>query len=232
MKLFSFLVLFLCLAQISHAQKQGSLLTDNELKGKVKKVTKLLFLNGKSETDTLQQPDITTLEFDEKGNMHKEIRLGSQFPFYRIDYRYNTNNTITGKKYDSDRDLVGGFTYKYDDSGNLIEIKREGTIFGPPRQIFKNDAEGHPTEIDNYVDDNTLGSRILIKYNENGLKSAQSSYKINGQLNRSESYTYDTLKNLIRCESYYPNGYLEEKQVFTDSDWDQNDNWYVRTIVI
>ena len=122
-------------------------------------MTKLIFLDGKSKTDTLQQPDITTLEFDEKGNMLKEIRLGSKFPFYKINYRYNINNTITGKKYDTDGDFVGGFTYKYDDSGNLIEIKREGMIFGPPRQIFKNDAEGHNIEIVNFVDDNVISSK-------------------------------------------------------------------------
>ncbi|HEY4195036.1 MAG TPA: hypothetical protein VGM63_05850, partial [Mucilaginibacter sp.] len=164
-------------------------------------------------------------------NILKETHFGDKILFYKIDYLYGSNEII-GKKFDSDGDFVGGFTLKYDKYGNETEIVREGSIFGPPRQVFKNDTNGHSMEIDNYIDDNTLGSKTLIEYNKDGLKSAQGSYKINGQINSSESYTYDTLKNLKKYERYYANGYLDENQVFNYNDWDQSGNWHVKTVVV
>src|ERR1700761_917238 len=181
MKLTTILIALLYLAQISNAQKPGALLTDNELKGKVKKVTKFLFLGGKGETDTLQQPDIIIQEFDQKGNMVKEIHKGNKFPHYRISYHYNEDRTITAKKYDSDGDEIGGFTYQYDDADNLVEIKREGTIFGPLREIFKNDGMGRHAEVNHFIDDNIIGSKTYIEYSENGLNNIQKTYRANGQ---------------------------------------------------
>ena len=230
MKPFFISAVLLCLALISNAQKQGAFLKENDLKGKVKKVNVLLYTDRESETDTSHAPFITILEFDEKGNLTKETRPGNKIISYKIDYRYNSNNTITGKKRDSDGDLVGGITFRYDKLGSLIEIKRENSMAGPPRQIFKNDDKGNCTEIDNFIDDDVIGSKTFITYGENGLKNSRKTYSIKGGITGSEAFDYDSLQNLVEYKQYFPNGYLLEKQLFSNRNRDQNDNWQLRII--
>ena len=230
MKPFFLSAVLLCLALFSNAQKQGAFLTENDLKGKVKKVNVFLYTDRDSETDTSRAPFITILEFDQKGNLTKETRPGNKIISYKIDYRNNSDNTITGKKHDSDGDLIGGITFRYDSLGSLIEIRRENSMAGPPRQTFKNDDKGFCTEIDNFVDDEVIGSKTLITYGENGLKKSRKTYGVKGEIMDSESFDYDSLKNIVEYRQYFPNGYLSEKQLFSDRNRDQNDNWQLRII--
>jgi hypothetical protein len=167
--------------------------------------------------------NIEKYKYDSHGNKTEYSRypgsISAQAAYQKIS-KYNDMNLVTEE---SGYDGVEHFTnnYKYDNEGELIEIRyMKNSILGEKRVFNKN---GSSTTVSIYNSAGVLSSKLLLKYDEHKNLVEEAVYGVNQSELEKKTYNYDNNKNLKEeakykldkitlktCYNYNANGDLVE----------------------
>jgi hypothetical protein len=167
--------------------------------------------------------NIEKYKYDSHGNKTEYSRYAgstdSQAAYQKIS-KYNDRNLVYEE---SGYDGVEHFTnnYKYDDQGELLEIRyMKNSVLSEKRVFSKN---GKSTLVTIYNGTGVLSSKLVLRYDERKNLVEEAVYGINQSELEKKTYNYDDNKNLTEeakykldkvtlktCYNYNPNGDLIE----------------------
>ncbi|WP_259069385.1 hypothetical protein HDF24_14155 [Mucilaginibacter sp. X4EP1] len=229
-------IAFICfVTQIAFAQIKVTDISENGLKGKVKKVIEYTYRGGEN-LDTLGTPEKRIRNFDEKGNQIDEViydksgNLMTKFVF-----EYPKDKTIIKNQYDANNKLQCKYTFKYDPRGNEIEFDtyaNNPSIKTDAKMVFVYDANQNRIEEDSYIDGSHQTERAIFFYNEKNQKIEEDRALFFTQAIKNEKiiFSYDDLGNQIKSETFDSNDKLTGSTEISYSQNDLNGNWLVRTL--
>jgi len=181
------------------SQKKENSWSLSNLKGKVKSYTQYSYKAIKT-SNKIKKRERTT------DDHYKQIFNYNDKGYLLESLSYNEKDSLNNK-----------FSYKYNEKGNLIELRQYELYYKPhfnikikkeKKTLFKYDEKENMIETIIYHTDMTIKNIIVLKYDEKGNKIEENYYNSWG-LNNKYYYKYDEKGNVI--EIYFQN--LEQKNM-------------------
>jgi len=139
--------------------------------------------------------------FDVHGNRFDDIRYKDDGQIrFRYKIEYNEENLMTKQTGYNDKDSISTILlYEYDSKGNLTDYKQispDGIVLNHQKREYN--KKGQNTLLKNkHQNSDAFYLSSKYTYTKKGLYDKIESYNINGQLNHTSHYQYDTNENLI-----------------------------------
>jgi hypothetical protein len=235
MKKLPFIITFLLSAQLGIAQTIKNSLSEQHLKGKVKRIETGSF-NGNpadGKIDTLA-PHATFIDlFDENGNETEDSYFGKDgLIVSKLAKKYNEKGQATEEDYFTKGDVLESTTlFKYSVSGNLVESDHE---FKPDKThdktIYKYDEQGNCIEDDVFNSGDSLRYKDTYKYDVKGNKIEMDYWHANEDTMRVKwTFSYNDAGLQVQQGRYTPSGGLGIENTFTYENLDRMGNWQKET---
>ena len=146
-----------------------------ELKGKVKSITGAIYSatvnDGKSKKKNLLRR--FEVEYDDKGNLLTDNEYSRRKVYKKKSYTYNMGNRIEADEYSGKHEVRTKETYKYNESGNMIEknsnINGKNTLSTYTYKYFENEK---------IIEENTLDCFIGKTFKVNYRKASRTLHNL------------------------------------------------------
>ncbi|MFI5138776.1 MAG: hypothetical protein ACHQIM_13200 [Sphingobacteriales bacterium] len=231
MKKLPFILSFLLCVQLGIAQSVKNSLSEQHLKGRVKRIETGLFdgnpVDGK--IDTLA-PHTTFIDlFDEKGNETEDSYFGKDgLMISKWVKKYNGKNEETEEDhFTKDGSLESTIFFKYDERGNQVESNSNSIADKTSdKSLYKYDDKNNMVEADVFYRGDTLRYRNIYKYDDKGNKVEMDYWRAKEDTMRVKwTFSCNDAGDEAQRRRYTPNGVMDAENNFTYENFDWVGNW-------
>ena len=173
----------------------------------------------------------STYEYDEEGDLVKEISLDPAGVYLKSTYEYKydqAGNQVEKIVYNTDGSKNDLYTYEYDEARNLVKEIRyspDGSIF--EESTYEYDEAGNLVK--EIVHDIPFDFKSTYEYDDKGNLVKRFDYESEGLLirwtnERKETYDYDEEGSIVKIISYESDGSIKKKVTY-EFEYDMEKNW-------